>query len=268
MSGPADGRTTPLAVAARIQGAVVAALIIRFLVTRYGRSNIGFVWAIVEPMLLCLSVMVLWSVAKPASEHGVKVVAIVLTGYMPLTLWRHTCQAGVHVLRNAIGLMFHRNITMYDAVLSRMALEFVSTTAAFIVVYAALATLGIVSPVADCGLVLAGWLVMGALSFGMGCILAALTEYSDVIEKLVQPVQYILVPISGCFYMLEWLPRDVRAYAEWVPMVHAYEAIRDGFFGPVVPTHHDLPYAAMAALFMTALGLALIERVRDRVHAH
>ncbi len=267
MSARRSGEAT-LARAARIQTGVVSALIVRFLVTRYGRRNIGFVWAIVEPMLLCLSVMTLWSFAKPASEHGVKVVALVLTGYMPLTLWRHTCQAGVHVLRNAVGLMYHRNITMIDTVLSRMALEFVSTTAAFIVVYAVLATLGIVEPIHDHGLVLAGWFAMGALSLGAGCVLAALTEYSEVVEKFVQPVQYILVPVSGCFYMLDWLPARVRDWAEWVPMVHAYEAIRDGFFGPAIPTHHALPYAGLVALLTIALGLVLIEAVRDRVHPH
>lgn len=270
--GPAPARAVPpppprepLRVALAIQLRTLEALAVRFLVTRYGRENIGFVWAILEPMLLCIAVMLLWSVAKPTYEHGIHVVGLVLTGYMPLTLWRHLSNAGVHGLRQSKNLRYHRNVTYLDAIVSRLALEFVTTTAALIVATSALMIIGLVEPIHDYGLVLAGWLLMGALGFGFGLFLAGLTELSETAEKFVQPIQYIIVPISGVFFMVGWLPQAGRELIVWVPHVHSYEAIRAGFFGSSVRTYEDLGYGFGWALSATAFGFIMIRLVRDRV---
>jgi capsular polysaccharide transport system permease protein len=271
-NNPATGRPIDRAPSfvesAGIQLRVLNALIIRFLMTRYGRQNIGFVWVVLEPMLLSGGVMLLWSISKPPYEHGVPVVAIVLTGYLPLTLWRHITSGSVHILRHNLGLLYHRNVTMLDAIMARIALEFIGTTCAFIIVYAILLVLHVVDPIYDLGLLLAGWFLMGALSFGFGCILAAVTEYSEVVEKFVQPVQYLMVPLSGCFFMVEWLPAKAQQLIVWFPLVHAYEAFRAGFFGPSVVTHQSITYGAAWAFATTCLGLWLIEQVRDRVQKH
>lgn len=255
----------PLRAALRLQVRTIEALAVRFLVTRYGRENIGFVWAILEPMFLCAAVMLLWSLAKPAYQHGLHVVGLTLTGYMPLTLWRHLSNAGVHALRQSKNLRYHRNITYLDAIVSRLALEFVTTTAALIVATSTLMIVGIVEPIHDYGLVLAGWLLMGALAFGFGLFLAGLTELSETAEKFIQPMQYMIVPLSGVFFMVSWLPQKARELIVWVPQVHSYEAIRAGFFGPSVRTYEDLGYGFGWALAITAVGILVMELARDRV---
>ena len=45
----------------KVQARVITALMLRDAMMRYGRENIGFVWVILEPMLLCTGVMILWS---------------------------------------------------------------------------------------------------------------------------------------------------------------------------------------------------------------
>ena len=38
----------------RVQGRVLVALLLREMLTRYGRHNIGFLWVFVEPMIFTL----------------------------------------------------------------------------------------------------------------------------------------------------------------------------------------------------------------------
>ena len=45
----------------RIQRRVIWALVMREILTRYGRHNIGFLWLFVEPMIFTLLVTLLWS---------------------------------------------------------------------------------------------------------------------------------------------------------------------------------------------------------------
>ena len=68
-----------------IQARTMNALAVRFMVTRYGRENVGFLWVILEPMILCVGVMVIWSFLKGSIEHGVQIVAFAFSSYMPLT---------------------------------------------------------------------------------------------------------------------------------------------------------------------------------------
>jgi ABC-type polysaccharide/polyol phosphate export permease len=40
---------------------VIGALLMREILTRYGRHNIGFMWLFVEPMMFTLGVLALWT---------------------------------------------------------------------------------------------------------------------------------------------------------------------------------------------------------------
>src|ERR1700720_262482 len=94
----------------QVQVRCVHALLIRDMMMRYGRHNIGFLWVVLEPMILTAGVMGVWSVIKPPYEHDVRVISLVLTGYMPLTLSRHMTNAGIFIFRRNLGLLYHRNV--------------------------------------------------------------------------------------------------------------------------------------------------------------
>ena len=67
--------------AARLQAIVIGALMMRELHTRYGRENLGFLWMVMEPMLFCLGVIIIWSLAHGRYTHGsITVTGFVMTG--------------------------------------------------------------------------------------------------------------------------------------------------------------------------------------------
>ena len=61
-------------------GRIIYSLILRDLLARFGRRNLGFVWTVLEPMLLTTGVMMVWSLIKEPIIHGVPVAAFVMTG--------------------------------------------------------------------------------------------------------------------------------------------------------------------------------------------
>lgn len=242
------------------------ALVIRNMMTRYGRANVGFLWVVLEPMFLTVGVMLVWSLFRSPHERGVQLVALVMTGYMPLTLYRHIVGGCLHVYRRSVPLLYHRNITFIDVLVANCMLEFLGTSAALTIVYSVLALSGITSPIRDIGLAVAGWMTMAFLSFGLASLFAALSEISDTFERFIQPIQYLLLPISGIFYMVEWLPYKARQLIWWVPHSHCYEMFRAGFFGEHVTTHWTWWYPLLWALGLTAAGLGLIENARRNIH--
>jgi capsular polysaccharide transport system permease protein len=250
--------------ALRIQYRVLGALLMREVVSRYGRENIGFLWLVIEPMILTAGVMILWSLFR-SEPHGVALVAFVFSGYMPLTLWRHVSSRAVLCLRQNLPLLYHRQVRLLDSVVARSVLEAAGTTLALVVVYTAIRLAGIIEPYADLGRMIAGWLFMAWLAFGAGLVLAAASESFDFIEKLVAPFQYLILPISGTFFMVAWLPARGQEWALQVPLVHCFELFRAGLFGDSTLTFYDTSYLACCCLFITALGLLMIRRASKHV---
>lgn len=248
----------------RVQSRVVGALLMRELMSRYGRRNIGFTWLMVEPMVLTVGVMIIWSMLRHEA-HGLKLIAFVLSGYMPLTLWRHVSSQAVLCLRHNLPLFYHRQVRPLDSLIARSLLEIGGTTVALAIVYGVIRLLGMVEPYADLGLMLAGWFFMAWFAFAAGLVLAALSETYDFVEKLVAPFQYLMLPISGMFFMVAWLPSSAREWALYVPLVHCFEMFRGGMFGEQVQAYFDVDYILSCCIFTTAVGLLLVRRASQHI---
>jgi capsular polysaccharide transport system permease protein len=244
---------------------IIWALSLRELATRYGRENLGFLWVIGEPLLFCGAVSILWSIVRPPYEHGIRIVPFVVTGYMPILLVRHILAHGMYAVRVNAPLLYHRQISVLHLFFARSLVEFIGVTFAFIVIFCILAPFGLISAPQKLHLVYAGWFLLAWISFGLAMIFGALFEIFEPIERFVQVITYILVPLSGTFYMAAWIPAQFRSYVLLLPFINTVEMVRGGFFGEFVQTYYNVPYTLSWAAGLTVLGLVLTAFIRDRV---
>jgi ABC-2 type transport system permease protein/capsular polysaccharide transport system permease protein len=82
-------RKAPLRESFKVQGRILGALLVREVITRYGRHNIGFLWLFVEPMIFTLGVTALWTATKSLHGSDLPIAAFALTGYSTVLLWRN-----------------------------------------------------------------------------------------------------------------------------------------------------------------------------------
>lgn len=249
----------------RRQGRIISALMMREIVTRFGREGFGFLWLIGEPLLFCMGVIVMWSLLKPEYEHGIRIAPFVMTGYMCLLLLRHQISYSQGAVQGNVGLLFHKQIAIIHLFVARNVLEFLGATAAFIVVYFVLICLQQVHPPQDILLLYAGWVVLTLNSVGLATVMAALAIRWDVMERIVPLITYLLIPLSGAFFMVAWLPKRFQELYLLVPIPHGIEMVRAGIFGPFVETHYHIAYALIWAGVLNFIGLILLSDARDRV---
>ena len=247
------------------QSRILGALMMRELTTRFGRDGLGFAWLIAEPLMFCFGVLILWTATKPEYEHGIRVAPFVMTGYMSLILTRHMIGLLGGALQANLGLMYHRQIAPIHIFIARILLEMGGATAAFFVVYVVLLSLGQVRLPHDYLLLYSGWLLLGWMSCGFALVLAGLAMRYDLIERLVGLISYALIPLSGVFYMVSWVPPDFQEFILYIPFVHGVEMIRAGVFGEFVETTYDWRYALLLGTIFNILGLLLIAGARDRI---
>lgn len=245
-----------------LQGRVIWALLLRELQTRFGRENIGYLWIIAEPIMFCGGVTILWSLIRPSHEHGLPVTAFVVTGYVPLTLWRHCVGRAIKAFESNGSLLFHRQVSPLDIILARVFLETVGTLMAGLIVGAGAILLDFMEPPKDVGLLYLGLGFHIAFSLASALLIAALSERSDFVERVISAIMYLSLPISGAFTMVSWIPERYQWILLLSPSVHNLEMIRGGQFGPSSHPIYSIFFASWSIGLMLLLGMSLTLRSR------
>ena len=244
---------------------VLRALVMREIMTRFGRENLGFIWLILEPLILTTFVMIGWTIMYGTTKHGVTIIQIVLTGYSMLSLWRHVVTRFLHCFRQNAGLLFHRNVRPMDTILARFFLETFGTLTSFFVSYLVLFMLDLVPPIHDAFLLLTAWFLLAAFSFSVALVVSALAEIWEPSEKFVQPLMYITIPLTGAFFMVSWMPSDYHYALLLSPMINTVEMFRAGLLGPSAQTYYHPDYVIMVTVLLTAVALLLMRKAQTQI---
>lgn len=252
---------TPFRRSLAIQLRVIGALLMREVLTRYGRHNIGFLWLFVEPMLFTIGVTALWTATLAFHLSNLPIVAFAVTGYSSVLLWRNMPGRCVSAIVPNLALMYHRHVKVIDIFASRILLEAVGTTISFATLVAFFAAIGWMRLPEDIVKVIGAWLLLAWFGAALGLLVGALSERTEVVEKLWHPIAYLLFPLSGAVFMVDWLPQAAQSLVLLLPMVHGVEMLREGWFGSAVRAHYDPGYLAAACLVLSLLALAQVREV-------
>lgn len=250
---------TPFLRSLAIQLRVINALFLREVITRYGRHGIGVLWIIVEPMLFTLGVTTLWYFVKAQAYSDIPIVAFAITGYSSVLMWRNASTRCAKAIEPNLSLMYHRNVKVIDVLLSRVFLEWVGATASIALLTIFFVNLETMQWPRNPWPMIAGWLLLAWFSLALGLIIGAISERSELFERIWHVFTYLLFPLSGAMFMVHWLPPMAQEIILKFPMVHGVELMRQGYFGDVVPTYGDVGYFSTINLVMTLIGLILIQ---------
>lgn len=272
MTDPSPRSNMPSGVARYVdaldtQAAVLGAIIIRELQVRYGRNNLGFFWTFGEPMLLATVIAMLHFFAT-SSHHtaGIGPFPFTLVGYCLFIIFRNTFNRAESAIEGSRALMHHRMVTPLDIMLSLIVIEFVSCLAALTFLMAVGISLGIAEPPARPLYLFAGALLISWLAFGLSLLIAGYTYGGHLLTRLVHPISYFMMPLSGAFVTMSFLPVGVQAYMAWNPMMAIFEIARYGQFETASADHMYFGYVIAVCIALTYWGLVLIKGLRAKIH--
>lgn len=249
----------------RVQWRVIHALLMREMLTRFGRHNIGFLWMFVEPMLFTLGVTALWTMAKSVHGSDLPIAAFALTGYSAVLLWRNMPARTIAAVEPNLALMYHRNVRVFDVFSARLILEAAGATMSFVVLSVAFIAMGMIAPPEDVLKVFWGWVMLAWFGFSLAFFLGALSERSDVVEKLWHPAAYLLFPLSGAAFLVDVIPEPTRSWLLYLPMINGVEYLREGYFGSQFRAHYDMGYMAACNAALMILGIAQLRKVSREI---
>lgn len=250
---------------ASIQARVIGALLMREVITRYGRHNIGFLWLFFEPMLFTIGVTTLWTLLKMTHGSNLSITAFAVTGYSSILLWRNCSNRIVKALEPNLSLLYHRNVRVIDVYIARLLLEIAGATVSLVALTILFSAIGWMEWPDDILTVIIGWILLAWFAISLSLIVGAASERSEMIERVWHIITYLMFPLSGAAFLVDWLPKAAQSVILWVPMVHGTEMIRHGFFGSAIRTYEDPAYLVLTNTAMFLVGLALVRETGRRV---
>jgi len=216
--------------------------------------------------MFTLGVATLWSAAGLA--HGIAaipVVAFAVTGYSSVLMWRNATSHCTHAIDGNRPLLYHRSVMAIDVCLARIGLEVIGATGSFFFLSVCFIYLGWMPMPNDIGMVAAGWLMLAWFGAALALLVGGSCAFSDLVERLWHPASYLLFPLSGAAFMVEWLPKKMQTLVLYLPMVHGVEMIRHGYFGNVVKTHYDLAYMAECCMVLSLAAVFMVREAGRRI---
>uniref|UniRef100_UPI00359FDC28 ABC transporter permease n=1 Tax=Glaesserella sp. TaxID=2094731 RepID=UPI00359FDC28 len=243
-----------------LQGRVLKALLLREIITRYGRKNIGFLWLFVEPLSMTLMIVLMWQFLRADKVSTLNIIAFIITGYPMAMMWRNASNRAIGAISANISLLYHRNVKVLDTLISRTILEVAGATVAQIFIMAVFIFIGWIDFPQDVFYMLVAWCLMAIFAFGLGMIICVIAYQFEVFGKIWNTLSFIMLPLSGAFFFVHSLPSQVQQYAVWVPMISGTEMFRQGYFGESVKTYENIGFIIVCDLVMVFIGLLAIKK--------
>lgn len=245
---------------------VIGALVMRELHTRYGRNNIGYLWLIGEPLLLATVIGALHAFQPHHLGSTMPPVPFALVGYCLFIIFRGIFNRAESLLEGSLPLMYHRMISVLNLSIARAVIETAGCICSFLILISLCIAVGYGDLPARPLYVFASiaWLLW--LSFALGLNVTAITHDRPTLGRLVHPISYFMMPLSGAFVATEWIPASLRPVFTWNPMAGMFEYARYGMFEGASDQYLYPGFLTACCAFFTYTGLIGIRRVRNRVH--
>lgn len=245
---------------------VLNALILREIKTRFGAHQLGYLWALIEPVLWISTFMAMFYFLDRGAPNGMDTASFIATGLVPFVLFRETVGRSVAAISANKGLLFYPQIQPLDLVLARALLEAATLFIVFMVLIALAAGVrGVTPDVADWLTFLLAFGAAAALGASLGLCFMAGAVFFPAIERLLGPMLRPLFWISGVFFTANGLPPVARQVLMFNPVLHIIEFVRTGWFVEYQEEHASAGYVLSWIVSLGFLGLVLERLARRRL---
>lgn len=252
----------------QIQRAVLFALFVRELKTRFGGRWLGVFWVLLEPLAHLIILMLVFGFIRRRVLPGIDFPVFVLTGLVPFFLFKNLALRLMEGIDSNRGLFGYRQVKPIDTLVSRAMLEISIYSTVYLIMLASLGWWGLhFIPEQPLELMAVSTLLVVAGS-ALGLLFAVVTDDLPNARSFIRIAFMPLYLLSGVMFPVSSLPPAVLPWLMWNPVLHAIELSRGHFF----PQYHVLPqvsagYVAGFALVVLVVALGLYRVRRHRLLA-
>lgn len=245
----------------------IFALMLREMSSTYGRTAMGYVWAIIEPVGAILLLSLVFSAALRSPGLGTNFALYYASALLPYLAFGDVSAKVALSLRFSRPLLAFPAITYVDPFLARGLLNAMVQVLIACIMFPALIIGYQLDVIVSIPQIVFGYLMALSLGFGVGVLNGFLfmkyPSWQRVWAILTRPLLFV----SCIFFLLETVPEPYRGILWYNPLVHVTGQVREGIYATYEPVYVSPLYVFSLALALTTLGLLLLRRhYRDLIH--
>lgn len=241
----------------QIQLAVIHALMVRELKTRFGRYRLGVAWALIDPLIQILVFMLMFHFRGMAGVGGLALPLFLATGIAPFSFFTkiiNQCTSAAGANKN---LLIYRQVRVFDLFLTRFILELGIAFVVLMSIFLGIWWLGFEIYFVNTIKFITVFALINILAFGVGLIFGVTNTLYPEAGKFLPVLLRPLMFISGTFFSINDIPVAAQEYLLWNPLVHAFELMRSCFSQYYSTSLVSLSYLSLCALFTMTVGMIM-----------
>ena len=243
----------------------ISALILREMVTRYGRSPGGYAWAVLQPMGMILILAVAFSLLVRVPPLGNNFILFMATGLLVFQLYSNVSAAISKSLQYSRALLFYPAVTWIDALLARFILNIITDLLVMLLLFTVLIELADFTLILDVKQLVLSLSLAIALAFGIGSLNSVLFGFFPIWANVWAILNRPMFFISGILFLYENMPRDIQVYLWYNPLVHIVALMRAAFYPTYDATFASPVYVLCWAVIPAFLGIMLMRRYHREI---
>jgi capsular polysaccharide transport system permease protein len=236
----------------QIQRDVIYALLLREIASRFGKSRVGFLWVVVEPVAHLVFPIVMFGFIRERVLPEVDYPVFLVYGFLPFLLFKTICLQTMEGTSANRGLLSYRQVLLMDVFIAKVLAHCAIESVVFGIVLTGLAMYGLdvlpPHPVELGGVLL----LTVALAFGLGLLFAALCSFAPDAKAIVRVLFIPLYFMSGVLFPVS---RFSDEYVRWLainPVLHLVEMSR------LTGVAHYEPMRQLSLGYPVALAIATL----------
>ena len=250
----------------KVEARVINALMLREIKTRYGRQRLGYLWALLEPIMFVSVLAAIFTIMGRGANWKMPMIPFLITGIMPYLMFRNVMTVGLRAVRSNKQLLTFPQVSIFNVLFARFLLELTTHLLVFVILVVIALTFFSPMQIQEPLTVLAWLIVVGFFGFGLGVGFGALAAIVRTLEELVPTIfGRPMFLISGIFFTVEIMPEHIREIALFNPLLHMVELLRAGFFIEYDGAYASSAYAIFFVLAVLCLGMLILSALRKTI---
>jgi len=249
----------------QIQLTVIHALILRETRTRFGLNRLGYFWALFEPVSVILTLFAAFSLSGHSAPVGMGLIDFIATGLLTYQLVIDTAERGAEAINGNRSMLFYPQVHRLDLVWARTLLEGVTLVVVAAIILGVEAIFVGGTEIDDPLGVLTALALGSLLGTGLGLVYCMSAVLTTVVDRMRGVLSRPLFWISGIFFTADMIPHEVQAFAQWNPVLHVIELLRDAYYPSYTSKIASDEYVFGWGIGLLALGLVLERLVRRKI---
>lgn len=241
---------------------ILHAIILREVRVRYADRKLGYMWAVLEPLIHISVFVVLFAIMGRQSPIDQPITVFFGSSILPWFLFTGIISRVSKAPDANKALLVYPHIYPVDFMIGRAILE-VATSIAVLAMLMLVAHLVYGYYFDDPLTMLAAWMVIAVLATGVGMINAIVLSYSETYDNFFKPVLRLFYFTSGIFFVIGSMPTVAQHALAWNPMLHLIDWFREGALPNYRTDFYQPMPVVMLSMALLLLGL-MLERLRRK----